>query len=170
MNNAACTWNHLFVHVLQSLSPTARTALIPPAADRYLHGKPVHQLPSHLPPVRLRVDVYGNPACQPEPFPAARQDPVPAMQGQCSDGCEKREVTAFSPWQNCPVNKPGPFIFRHDLPGIFPFRSCTGFPWLVRDRFRSLLFTGELFHRLSVMEEPARETIFMAAPVLLSVP
>lgn len=61
---------------------------------RVAHAKPVHKLPPHLPPVQSRMDVYGDPAGQPEPVGKSGQGPVPAVQGPRGDGGEEREISA----------------------------------------------------------------------------
>jgi hypothetical protein len=57
-----------------------------------IHAKPVHELPSCLPPVQSRMDIHGDPAGQPEPVVTAGESPVPAVQSPRGNGGEECHI------------------------------------------------------------------------------
>jgi len=55
------------------------------------YGIPIYELPGHLPSLCPRMDIYGNPACQPAKFKKTSQSPVSQMSQQGKDGHKKRK-------------------------------------------------------------------------------
>ena len=64
------------------------------------YAKPVHKLPSHLPPVQSCMDVHGDPAGQPEQVGKTGEGPVPAVQGTRGNGGEECTVSCRT-WSPC---------------------------------------------------------------------